>query len=63
MLRASIGSGLWTALEPRQRREQADRLASILKSRGIHNAEISENSAVIIAIKDGFVEQVQGGKL
>ena len=63
MLRASIGSGSWTALEPRQRREQADRLASVLKSRGIHNAEISENSAVIIAIRDGFVEQVQGGKL
>ena len=63
LLRASVGNGRWNALEPRARREHADRLASILKSRGIQNAEISDSSTVIIAIKDGFVERVEGGKL
>jgi hypothetical protein len=62
-LNGSIFANGWERLEARRRREEADRIASVLGAQGIKNAEITQGSTVIIRISDGYVAEVLGGKL
>ena len=62
--KANVRRSQWNALEPRRRREEADRIAKGLAGRGVKDAQIVHGkSAVVIRIDDGFVAYVEGGKL
>jgi hypothetical protein len=62
-LSASIFGHGWELLEARRRREEADRIASVLAAQGIKSAEITQGSTVVIRITDGYAAEVLGGKL
>jgi hypothetical protein len=62
-LLASVTEHRWDAIDGRRRREAADQMTAVLAASGVKDAEVKRGSAVVIRVVDGFVVDVDGGKL
>jgi hypothetical protein len=62
-LYAIVADHRWDQTEGRRRREAADQMMAMLAASGIKDAEVKRGNAIVIRIIDGFVVDVEGGKL